>query len=182
VQDGFFYGAPVMLIRFNEVSPLGSCYEIREVEGLNTPQDFVVKGPVDARCTLKRKGDHKVEMQGHLRATLTLTCDRCLSAYDREVDTELQLLFEVESGDSWHLKDLEYNIPDLDTVPLEEPIIDLDDVLRQQLYLSVPMKNLCTEHCRGFCSRCGANLNHAECGCDIENKESPFAVLTQLKK
>jgi uncharacterized protein len=171
-----------MLIRFNEVSVLGSRYEIREVDGLNTSQDFVVKGPVDARCTLKRKGDHKVEVQGHVQATLTLTCDRCLSAYDWEIDTELQILFEVESEASWHLKDLEYNIPDLDTVSLDEPLIDLDDVLRQQLYLELPVKNLCTEHCKGICSRCGANLNHAECGCANENKESPFAVLAQLKK
>jgi len=171
-----------MLIRFNEVSALGSRYEIREVDGLNTSQDFVVKGPVDARCALKRKGDHKVEVQGHLQATLTLTCDRCLSVYDWEVDTEVQILFEVETEASRHLKDLEYNIPDLDTVSLEEPIIDLDDVLRQQLYLALPMKSLCTEHCRGICSQCGANLNHAECGCADENKESPFAVLAQLKK
>ena len=171
-----------MLIRFNEVSVHGSKYEIREVEGLNISQDFVVKSPVDARCTLKRKGDHKVEVQGQVQGTLTLTCDRCLSAYDWEVDTELQILFEVETEASRHLQDLEYNIPDLDTVSLKEPIIDLNDVLRQQLYLSLPMKSLCTERCRGICSRCGANLNHAECGCADENKESPFAVLAQLKK
>ena len=171
-----------MLIRFNEISPLGSSYEIRVIDGLGPPQDFVVKGPVDARCTLKRKGDDKVELQGRLQATLTLNCDRCLSSYDKEVDTGLQVLFEIESEGSWHLYDLENNISDLDTVFLEEPVIDLDDVLRQQLYLALPMKNLCMEQCRGICFRCGANLNHAECGCADENKESPFAILAQLKK
>jgi uncharacterized protein len=171
-----------MLIRFKEISPHGSSYEIRVIDGLDPPQDFVVKGSVDARCTLKRKGDDKVELQGRLQATLTLNCDRCLSSYDKEVDSELQVLFEIESEGSWHLNNLEYNIPDLDTVFLEEPVIDLDDVLRQQLYLALPMKNLCTEQCRGICFRCGANLNHAECGCADENKESPFAILAQLKK
>lgn len=170
------------MIRFNEISPLGSNYEIRKIDGLDAPQEFVVKGPVDARCMLTRKGDNKVELQGRLQATLTLICDRCLSSYDREVNTELQVLFEVESDDSWHLKDLEYKIPDLDTVLLEEPVLDLDDVLRQQLYLALPMKKLCTEQCRGICSQCGTDLNHGACGCADENKDSPFAVLAQLKK
>lgn len=171
-----------MMIRFNEISLLGSCYEIRKIDGLNAPQEFVVKGPIDARCMLTSKGGFKVELQGRLRATLTLICDRCLSSYDREVDTELQVLFEVESDDSWHLKDLEYKIPDLDTVLLEEPVLDLDDVLRQHLYLALPIKNLCTEQCKGICSRCGADLNHGACECADENKDSPFAALAQLKK
>ena len=171
-----------MIIRFNEISPLGSCYEIRKIDGLNAPQEFVVKGSIDARCKLTGKGGNKVELQGRLRATLTLICDRCLSSYVREVDTELQVLFGVESDDSWHLKDLEYKIPDLDTVLLEEPVLDLDDVLRQQLYLALPIKKLCTEQCKGICSRCGADLNHGACGCADENKDSPFAALAQLKK
>lgn len=171
-----------MLIRFNEISPLGSHYEIRKIDGLDEPQDVVVSGPVDARCTLIRKGDNKVELQGRVKATLILICDRCLASYTRVVDTELQMLFEVESDDSWQVKDLEYKIPDLDTVLVDEPVIDLDDVIRQQIYLALPMKSLCSERCKGICSRCGANLNHSACGCADEGKESPFAVLAQLKK
>jgi len=171
-----------MLIRFNEISPLGSHYEVRKVDGVDGPPEPLVRGPVDARCTLTRKGDDKVELQGRLQATLTLTCDRCLSPYDREVDSELHVLFEVESGDSWQVKDLEYKIPDLDTILLDEPVVDLDDVVRQQLYLAIPMKSLCSEQCKGICSWCGTNLNQAACGCADEHKESPFAALAQLKR
>ncbi len=170
------------LIHFNEISPVGTCYEMRQVDELNLLRDFVVEGPIDAKCTLKRKGDDKVELQGKLKATLTLICDRCLSSFEMQVNSELQMLFEIESEESSNLNDMEYNIPDLDTVVLEEPIIDLDDVLRQQLYLSLPMKNLCAEQCKGICSRCGASRNHTECGCADENKDSPFAVLAQMKK
>jgi len=171
-----------MLIGFNEISPFGNHYEIRKIDGLDGSPELVVHGPMDIRCTLTRKGDTKVELQGRLQASLTLTCDRCLSSYAREVDAELQMLFEVETDDSWQVKDLEYKIPDLDTVLLDEPIIDLDDVIRQQLYLALPMKSLCSEQCKGICSRCGVNLNHAACQCADGHKESPFAVLAQLKK
>jgi uncharacterized protein len=80
------------------------------------------------------------------------------------------------------VKDLEYRIPDLDTVILEEPVIDLDDIIRQQLLLALPMKKLCSEQCKGMCLRCGANLNQNACGCDGEPQDSPFAILAQLKK
>jgi uncharacterized protein len=172
----------VTLIRFNEIAPLGSTFELREIDGLNTQQDFLLKEVVEAKCTLKRKGDLKVELEGQLQVTLTLICDRCLFSYDSEIDTVFKVLFEVESESSWHVKDMEYNIPDLDTVSLAEPVIDIDDVLRQQLYLVLPMKNLCSEQCRGICTRCGANLNLAACGCVAENKESPFAILKRFSR
>lgn len=171
-----------MLIRFNEISPHGSHYEIRKIDGIGDSRDLAVQGPLEAWCTLTRKGETKVELQGRLKATLVLTCDRCLAAYVREIDTELQMLFEVESAGSWQVKDLEYKIPDLDTVMLDEPVVDLNDAVRQQLFLALPMKNLCSDQCRGICSRCGANLNLAPCGCADEYKQSPFAVLAQLKK
>lgn len=170
------------LIRFNEIAPQGSSFALREIDGLDAQQDFLLQGAVDAQCTLKRKGDLKVELQGRLRATLTLVCDRCLASYDSEIDTVFQVLFEVESEGAWHVKDVEYSIPDLDTVSLSEPVIDLGDVLRQQLYLALPMKNLCSEQCLGVCSRCGTNLNLAACGCVAGNKESPFAILERFSR
>lgn len=171
-----------MLIRLNEISPVGSHFEFHTVDGLDALPDIVVLGPVKAQCTLQRKGESKAELQGRLAATLELECDRCLSQYALEVDTVLHILFEVETDTSWQVKDLEYRIPDLDTVVLEEPVIDLDDTIRQQLLLAVPMKKLCSEQCKGICLRCGANLNQNPCDCDSDPQDSPFAILAQLKK
>lgn len=171
-----------MLVRFDQVSPYGNHYEVRGIEGLAAQQDFIVKGPLAAQCTLKRKGNDKVEMQGHLKACLSLTCDRCLASYDIDVDTELRVLFETVSSDSRQLPEVECTISDLDSIVLDEPVVDLDDVLRQQLYLALPMKSLCSEQCKGICSGCGVNLNLAECGCENKSGNSPFAVLARLKK
>ena len=170
-----------MLIRFNEISPHGSHYDIRMIEGLGGLPGLVVD-LLEVRCSLTRKDDAKVELQGRLKSALTLDCDRCLSPYQREVDIALQMLFEVETDASWQVKDLDYRIPDLDTIVLEESIIDLDDVIRQQLYLALPMKSLCSEQCKGICASCGANRNLVACGCADKRGGSPFAVLAQLKK
>lgn len=171
-----------MQIKFNEISPFGSSYEVQRLESLITQQDFVVKGPFSAQCTLKRKGDSKVEMQGRLKTRLSLICDRCLASYDVDIDTELQILFETESSGSWQVKELECTLSDLDSIVLDEPVIDLDDVLRQQLYLSLPVKSLCSEQCKGICAQCGSNRNLAQCNCANETLSGPFAALVQLKK
>jgi uncharacterized protein len=168
-------------VRFSEILPFGNCYEVQELEGLVSQQDFLLKGNLTAHCTLKRKGDAEVEMQGQLKARLSLNCDRCLAPYDFDVDAQLQVLFKTDSFEFKHLKELECNVEDLDTVILDEPVVDLDDVLRQQLYLALPLKSLCSEQCRGICSRCGENLNVAECRCNYERQDLPFAVLAQLK-
>jgi uncharacterized protein len=169
-------------VRFNEISPYGSRFELTVIESLVAQRDFAIKGPLQAHCELRREGEAKVGMQGYLQAVVTLVCDRCLGDYDVQVDTDFQLLFEVESEASWRLKEVECTTTDLDIEVLEEPVIDLDDVFRQQIYLALPMKNLCAETCKGLCPRCGANLNGMHCSCAAEDNRSPFAGLARLKK
>ena len=171
-----------MRIRFNEISPTGNQYELQAIEGLDEQQDFVVQGPMEVRCSLKRKGDDKVELQGWLKATVALACDRCLEQYNLVLESEMQLLLETISEDSWHLREIEHVGDDLDTMILDESVVDLDDVLRQQLYLMLPVKSLCSETCRGVCPQCGANLNKEECSCATGDRTNPFAVLQQLKQ
>ena len=168
-------------VQFSEILPCGNFYEVQSIDGLSSQQDFLLKGNLTAHCTLRHRADAEVEMQGQLKATLSLTCDRCLVCYDFDVDTELQVLFKSVSSEYKHLKELECNVEELDSVILDEPVVDLDDVLRQQLYLALPLRNLCSEQCRGICARCGENLNVVECRCNHERQDLPFAVLAQLK-
>lgn len=41
--------------------------------------------------------------------------------------------------------------------------LDVTDDIRQEILLSVPVKVLCREDCRGLCARCGTNLNERRC-------------------
>jgi uncharacterized protein len=171
-----------MRIRFNEISPLGSQFEILEIPDLAEQHDFEVNGPVRADCTLIRKGDDKVVLQGRVEVAILLQCDRCLGLYPFEVHTAFQLLFALEAEDSWGVGDITSSPVDLETEILDEPVIDLDDVLRQQVYLALPVKMLCGDGCQGLCLQCGVNLNETTCECAQTNSASPFAALVQLKK
>ena len=50
-----------MQVRFDEISPHGGVYEMRGSEGLDSQDDFVVKGSVYAHCVMHRKGDAQVD-------------------------------------------------------------------------------------------------------------------------
>src|SRR6185295_11216257 len=48
---------------------------------------------------------------------------------------------------------------DLSTAFYDNDEIDLGQLMREQFYLSLPMKPLCSEACHGLCTVCGTNLN-----------------------
>ena len=48
----------------------------------------------------------------------------------------------------------------------ELPGLVLEDILREQLLLQLPMQRVCSETCKGICPVCGANRNEVKCGCD----------------
>ena len=170
-----------MKIAFADIPKTGHRYEINDDTWFPEPELSRI-APVEAELSLNRKGDHRVEVQGVLRTGTRLVCDRCLTGYDFPVDVNFHLLLEVQADENWNLREMECSEVDLDTVLLTEPVVDVWDILRQQLYLSLPDKLLCTSKCRGLCSQCGIDLNTGECSCVAEAKESPFAVLAKLNK
>jgi uncharacterized protein len=56
----------------------------------------------------------------------------------------------------------------------------LEDVLREQVLLSLPARTLCREDCKGLCPRCGHNLNTDPCECDPAPADPRWAALSDL--
>ena len=170
-----------MKVAFADISKNGNQYEIHDDSWF--PAEEIHRNlAVEAELTLKRKGSNRVEVQGFLRTGARLKCDRCLADYDFSVDVTYHLILEVPAEERWHLKELECSGQDLDTVLLLEPVVDFGDILRQQLYLSLPDKRLCSQECKGLCPVCGVDLNRSTCSCVHEVSTSPFAQLAALKK
>ena len=59
--------------------------------------------------------------------------------------------------------------------------ICLDDIVREQIYLSLPMKCLCREDCLGLCTLCGTNLNIGKCNCEDKKGHPGFSKLKNIK-
>ena len=70
---------------------------------------------------------------------------------------------------------------EIDIDPLEKGVIDLREMITEQIHLSLPVKPLCEENCRGLCSRCGVDLNKETCSCADGETDPRWEALKQLK-
>jgi uncharacterized protein len=59
--------------------------------------------------------------------------------------------------------------------------LELNDVLREEILLALPMQRVCREDCKGICPVCGQNRNQNECRCHTETVDDRWAALKQLK-
>jgi len=145
------------------------------------PQDLERLGRAEASLRLKRLGQ-RVVVTGRFTVTVVCECDRCLGQFHLPLDSEFAIDLELpaESISEMEEKDHYCHDNEMDMEILDSSEINIADILQQQLYLAVPMKKLCSEECRGMCSKCGANLNQEQCRCQPD-ASSPFSVLAKLK-
>jgi uncharacterized protein len=116
-----------------------------------------------------------------VQTTIELMCSRCLEDFPLAVDEAFDVLFlphaEPATAEERAIED-----DDLSTAFYSDNVIDLGQLVREQCYLVVPMKPLCSEACRGLCPECGANLNNASCDCRQTWVDPRLAVLQNLRK
>lgn len=96
-------------------------------------------------------------------------CDRCLE----DIVRDYSYSFEHRIVDSTS------SLANEDYAIAKDYIIDLYELIRADVLLELPRKNLCKEDCKGLCSSCGINLNKTTCNC-ISNHIDPR--LADLKK
>ena len=77
--------------------------------------------------------------------------------------------------------DIELAEEDLDVDFIRGDEIDLDEIIHEQVHLTIPMKSLCREDCLGLCPECGRNLNAGDCPCDRDQGHAAFLKLKNLK-
>lgn len=144
---------------------------------------FVLRPGADVDCRVERGEDLSVHVRGRLRASLELECGRCLEPYVLSLDQEFELYYlphRPDDGDESE-DDVELSDRDMVVAYYKGERLDLGEVLREQLFLAIPLRPLCREGCRGLCARCGTNRNLAGCDCAPEAAADPrLAVLGRL--
>jgi len=173
-----------MLVCFDEIPPLGRDFAW-QITTLDVTGECTLDTPLAAWCHVQPVGQGKVEIQGLLQGTLSLACDRCLISYPLALDSAFRLTAVVQppaSGVKQAEQQEDIGQEDFDSVELDIPCVDLDEVMRQQLFLALPGKRLCRSDCGGLCPHYGADRNKEQCGCAHKMVDSPFSVLAKLAK
>ena len=101
---------------------------------------------------------------------LNAECARCANMFT------LKYEFNVNEKFSTSPSEEEYQLDNLS--------LNLYDAVVENFLTSFPSQLLCNQNCKGLCQYCGNNLNYNNCNCEEEQtmKNSPFAILKQLKK
>ncbi len=146
---------------FDEIE-LGENFTLRDFDGTvtvsRTPQGLLVQGVFE--------GDQ------------TLECVRCLKDYEHRLRWEMTELYVFNRREA----------SEEDLILPENALIDIEEFVREDAQLDVPLNPICKEDCQGLCQVCGTDLNLGDCGHEDlppeepgEFADSPFAGLRDLR-
>ena len=121
----------------------------------------------------------EIAVSGHLSTTMEVACDRCLETTRMPVDADFRLLYRPASSE---IASGEINLEDAESQAgfYEGEGLELNDVLREEILLLLPMQRVCREDCKGICPVCGQNRNLVECNCHLNVGDDRWAGLRNI--
>jgi len=143
--------------------------EMKEFETSFAKYPVSMREPIE--LVFKGLGKKKILIESDMKLVLMIPCDRCLE----EVEVQLNIKTSKET-------DLdEKNVPDDEKEEyLTGTSFDVEKFVYGEILVNLPMKTVCSEDCKGFCNRCGTNLNHGECGCDTTELDPRMAKALEV--
>jgi len=176
--------------------------EIRELE--RHPVDFAEQVPpgttdlgpefrqiadlnASGRAQLVREhhGKHQlindIRVVGDLSTRVEIACARCLEPIVRDIGRRFDLLYRPRGSDAGK-EEISVTAAEAEIGYYEGEGLILEDVLREQLLLALPLRAICREGCKGLCPQCGQNLNQAQCNCAEPLEDPRWAALKDIRE
>ncbi|MGD2269055.1 MAG: DUF177 domain-containing protein [Desulfobacterales bacterium] len=179
-----------MFICVDDIKDQGLSIEFEEkpekfpiLDDLTHTADCVFHSPLKFKVRAIRVKE-MVKIEGRLETSIRLTCSRCLELFESPLVTNFVLTYAQEQPETARNSDgggIELSAEEAGLITFSGTEIDLKEALQEQAVMSIPMRPLCAETCKGLCSKCGANLNDGDCGCRKSSLSTKFAVLKSLK-
>jgi len=125
-----------------------------------TGLDFRLKDKAFVHTTVEKRGS-KVKIRIDSKFSLVLTCSRCLEEFEQSFNTVDE--YYVKPGQEELEPEKYLSEEDIYSIFAPTQEVDTTPLVRDSIILSVPMKPLCREDCKGLCPVCGVNLNSTTC-------------------
>lgn len=161
-------------IRFDVDFPVGEIdfgeERLRQLGALHT----------EGEAELLHRTIGEIRVRGNLRIDLELLCDRCLEPVPYPIADGYDLFYRpTPKGPLPHEVSIDEGESEIGFY--EGGGIQLSEILREHILLSLPMHQICRDECAGICPQCGANRNAGECGCAREHFDDRWAALRDLR-
>jgi uncharacterized protein len=145
-------------------------------------------GPLAVRGQAELLREHRgpkeviadIRARAHWQGSFEAPCARCLEPVRHALGGDFDLLFRPLGADAGPA-DRSLAAPDTEIGYYQEEGLVLEDVLREQVLLSLPARTLCRQDCKGLCPRCGRNLNSEPCTCEESPADARWSALSDLR-
>ncbi len=120
-----------------------------------------------------------IRLRGNYSGRFAVPCARCIDPVEHALAGEYDLIFRPAGVDA-DLTEHSIGASETEIGYYENGGLALEDVLREQVLLSLPARTLCREDCKGLCPRCGSNQNADPCSCDAAPADPRWSALSEL--
>ncbi len=147
-------------------------------------QQTALKASGRAEVVEEHHGKHQIikdiRLRGRLATQLELQCARCLEPVGQGVTRDFELLYRPLGADAGR-DELSVTDAEAEIGYYQGEGLLLEDVLREQVLLALPLKVTCREDCKGLCPQCGKNLNQDQCSCTVAVEDPRWAALKEVR-
>jgi len=163
----------VRKVRFDETFPPG------EIDFSGA--EVVQAGPLHVAgvAELLANTDGEVRIKGHLSVDMKSLCDRCLAEAHFPLDCSFDLFYRP-SDSLGAEEEVAIDEGEAEIGFYEGGGMELEDVLREQILLLLPMQRVCSADCKGICAVCGKNRNESACDCRLETADDRWSALRNI--
>jgi uncharacterized protein len=157
--------------------------EIDLGEDLRLTEPLAAKGR--AELIRENRGAREVvediRLVGRFSADLQARCARCLEPVESSVAENFDLIYRPQGVDA-RGDEASISVAETEIGYYQNGGILLEDVLKEQVLLAVPVKQVCSAQCKGLCPQCGTNLNSGSCNCEAGVSDPRWHALEDIRK
>ena len=125
--------------------------------------------------------DKDLRVGGTVETSIRFKCSRCTKEFLRPFSASYDLFYAPQPQLSGGDDEIELKYEDMEIAFYDGVRFDIDLMVLEQIELSMPMRFICGEGCKGLCYICGADLNKGACSCKREQPDSRFAALLEFR-
>jgi uncharacterized protein len=165
----------VRKVRFDETFPPGEI----DFSGAEVRQS----GPLHIAGTaeLLANTDGEVRIKGHVSVTMESECDRCLGRAQFPLDCGFDLFYRPSASLS-AAEEVAIDEGEAEMGFYEGAGMELEDILREQVMLLLPMQRVCAPGCKGICPMCGKDRNLTDCDCREVPRDDRWSALRRISQ
>ena len=122
-----------------------------------------------------------IRLVGSFSTQLEVRCARCLELVKRAVAEQFDLVYRPLGVDA-RADEASISRAETEIGYYQGDGLLLEDVIKEQILLALPVKQVCSAECKGLCPQCGRNLNVESCDCVTAVPDPRWAALEDIRK